>query len=82
MTAQYQGESCDRKKLLEAAVDEEGAEQSQAVVSQVFERQLEDVSPADAAKVDLFSRAVGSAAQHEELVKKQQKQRTGIMEYL
>ena len=64
---QYQGESSDGEHLLEAAVDEEGAEEAQAVVPQVFERQLEDVSPADAAEVDLFGGAVGGATQHQEL---------------
>lgn len=63
----YQGESGDSKQHFKAAVDEEGAEQSQAVVSKVFERQLEDVSPANTAKVDLFRRPVGSTAQHKEL---------------
>lgn len=67
LTAQYQGESGDHKQHFKSAVDEEGAEQSQAVVPKVFERQLEDVSPADTAKVDLFCRAVGSTAQHKEL---------------
>ena len=33
----------------------------------MFERQLEDVSPADAAEVDLLRRAVGGATQHKEL---------------
>lgn len=63
----YQGESADSKQHFKAAVDEEGAEQSQPVVSQVFERQLEDVSPADTAKVDFLCRPIGSAAQHKEL---------------
>lgn len=63
----YQGESGDSKQHFKAAVDEEGTEQSQAVVSQVFERQLEDVSPADTAKVDLLCRPVGSPTQHKEL---------------
>lgn len=67
LTGQYQGESSDRKQHLKSAIDEERAEQSQAVVSQVFKWQLEDVSPANAAKIDLFCRAVGSAAQHKEL---------------
>lgn len=67
LTAQYQGESGDCKQYFKSAVDEEGAEQSQAVVSQVFERQLEDVSPADTAKVDLLCRAVGRTTQHKEL---------------
>ena len=67
LTAQYQGESGDGKHGFKAAVDEEGAEQSQAEVSQVFERQLEDVSPADTAQVDLLRRSVRSAAQHQEL---------------
>lgn len=66
-TAQYQRKSGDYKQHFKSTVDEEGAEQSQAVVPQVFERQLEDVSPADTTKVDLFCRAVGSTAQHEEL---------------
>lgn len=38
----------------------------------MFERQLEDVSPADTAEVDLFSRAVGGTAQHQELRAKEQ----------
>ena len=63
----HQGESGDGEEHLEAAVDEEGAQQAQAVVSQVFERQLEDVTPADTAKVDLFRGAVRRAAQHKEL---------------
>lgn len=67
LTAQYQGESGDCKQCFKSAVDEEGAEQSQAVVSQVLERQLEDVSPADTAKVDLLCRAVGRTTQHKEL---------------
>lgn len=67
LTGQYQGESSDRKQHFKSAVDEERAEQSQAVVSQVFERQLENVSPANTAKIDLFCRAVGSATQHKEL---------------
>lgn len=62
-----QGESGDCKDGFKAAVDEEGAEEAQAVVSEVLEWQLEDVSPADAAEIDLFGRAVGSAAQHKEL---------------
>lgn len=33
----------------------------------MLEWQLEDVSPADAAEIDLFGRAVGSTAQHKEL---------------
>lgn len=67
LIAQYQGESSDGKQHFKSAVDEEGAEQSQAIVSQVLERQLEDISPADTAEVDLYCRAVGSATQHEEL---------------
>lgn len=63
----HQGESGDCKEHFKAAVDEEGAEQAQAVVSQVFERQLKDVTPADTAKVNLFCRAVRRAAQHKEL---------------
>jgi len=64
---QYQGKSADDKQNLQSTVDEKGAEQSQAVVPQVFEGQLEDVSPADAAKVDLLCWAVGGATQHKEL---------------
>lgn len=63
----YQGESGDGEHRFEAAVDEERAEQPQAVVPQVFERQLEDVSPADAAEVDLLRRPVRGAAQRQEL---------------
>lgn len=63
----YQGEAADGEQHFEAAVDEEGAEHPEAVVPQVFERQLEDVSPADAAQVDLLRRPVGGAAQHQEL---------------
>lgn len=64
---QYQGESSDSKQHFKAAVNEEGTEQSQTVISQVLERQLEDVSPANTAKVDLFCGPVGSATQHKEL---------------
>ncbi len=64
---QYQGESGDCKKNFKSTVDEERAQQSQAVISKVFERQLEDVSPANTAEVDLLCRAVGSTAQQEEL---------------
>lgn len=63
----YQGESGDGKHHFEATVDKERAEQPQPVVPQVLERQLEDVSPADAAEVNLFCRPVRSAAQHQEL---------------
>lgn len=65
--SQYQGESGDGKQGFKATVDEERAEQPQAVVSEVFEWQLEDVSPADTAKIDLLGRPVGSAAQQKEL---------------
>ena len=65
--APYQRESGERKQGLKAAVDEERAEQPQAVVPEVLERQLEDVSPADAAQVDLLGGPVGGAAQHQEL---------------
>lgn len=64
---QYQRESGDGKQHFKATVNKERAEQSQAVVPQVFERQLEDVSPAYAAKVDLLCWPVGSATQHKEL---------------
>lgn len=67
VTAQYQREPGDGKQHFKATVDEEGAEQSQAVVPQVFERQLEDVTPADAPQVDLLCRPVGGATQHKEL---------------
>lgn len=63
----YQGESGDGEQRFEAAVDEERAEEPQAVVPQVLERQLEDVSPADAAEVDLLRRPVRGAAQRQEL---------------
>lgn len=65
--SQYQGESGDCEQGFKATVDEERAEQPQTVVSEVFEGQLEDVSPADTAEIDLFGRAVGSTAQHQEL---------------
>lgn len=65
--SQYQGESGDGKQDFKATVDEERAEQPQAVVSEVFEGQLEDVSPADTAEIDLFGWPVGSTAQQEEL---------------
>lgn len=45
----HQYESFDGKEHLKAGVDEERAKQAQAVVTQVFEGQLEDVAPADAA---------------------------------
>lgn len=65
--SQYQGVSGDRKQGFKAAVDEERAEQPHTVVSEVFEGQLEDVSPANAAKINLFSWTIGSTAQHKEL---------------
>lgn len=63
----YQGKSGDSEHHFEATVDKEWAEQPQPVVPQVLERQLEDVSPADAAEVDLLRRPVRSAAQRQEL---------------
>lgn len=63
----YQGKSRDSKQHFKAAVDEEGAEQSQAVISKVFERQLEDVSPANTAQVDFLRRAVGGSTERKEL---------------
>lgn len=70
---QYQGESCDGEQHFQSAVDEKGAEQPQPVVSQVFEGQLEDVSPANAAKVNLLRRAIGRTTQHQELSAEAQK---------
>lgn len=67
MEFSYQGEPGDGEHHFEATVDKERAEQPQPVVPQVFERQLEDVSPADAAEVDLLRRSVRSAAQRQEL---------------
>lgn len=69
----YQGESGDGKHHFEPTVDKERAEQPQPVVPQVFERQLEDVSPADAAEVDLLRRPVRCAAQRQELCVKKKK---------
>lgn len=66
-TAQYQGETGDCKQCFKSTVDKEGAEQLQTVVSQVFERQLEDVSPTNTAKINFFCRAVGSTTQDKEL---------------
>lgn len=63
----YQGKSGDGKHHFKPTVDKEWAEQPQPVVPQVFERQLEDVSPADAAEVNLLRRPVRSAAQRQEL---------------
>ena len=63
----HQSEPADGEDRLEAAVDEEGAEEAEPVVSQVFEWQLEDVPPANAAQVYLLGGAVGGTTQHQEL---------------
>lgn len=44
----------------------------------MFERQLEDVSPADTAEVDLLRRPVRGAAQHQELWANHVRQPVGV----
>lgn len=44
----------------------------------MFERQLEDVSPADTAEVNLLRRPVRSAAQHQELWVNDVRQPVGV----
>lgn len=72
----HQYESLDGKEHLEAGVDEERAEQAQAVISQVFEGHLEDVAPADAAQVDLLRGPIGSPTHSQELAEKQSESAT------
>ena len=66
----YQSEPGDGEYALQAAEDEEGAEEAEPVVSQVFEWQLEDVPPANAAQVYLLRGPVGGTTQHKELHRK------------
>lgn len=63
----HQYESFDGEEHLKAGVDEERAEQAQAIVTQVFEGQLEDVAPADAAQVNLLCGPIRSATHSQEL---------------
>lgn len=57
----HQYESFDGEEHLKAGVDKERAEQAQAVVTQVFEGQLEDVAPAYAAQVNLLRGPIRSS---------------------
>lgn len=67
MTAKYQAESGDGEEDFQSTVDKERAEKAQAVVPQMFERKLEDVSPANTAQIDLLCWAVRSTTQQKEL---------------
>lgn len=63
----YQYESFDGEEHLKAGVDEERAKQAQAVVTQVFEGQLEDVAPADTAQVNLLRGPICSTTHSQKL---------------
>lgn len=63
----HQYESFDGEEHLKARVDKERAEQAQAVVTQVFEGQLEDVTPANAAQVNLLRGPIRSATHSQKL---------------
>lgn len=63
----HQYESFDGEEHLKAGVDKERAEQAQAVVTQVFEGQLEDVAPANAAQVNLLCGPIGSTTHSQKL---------------
>lgn len=63
----HQYESSDSKVHLKARVDKERAEQAQAVVTEVFEGQLEDVAPTDAAKVNLLCGPIRSTTHSQKL---------------
>lgn len=66
-TKQYQRKPSDGEQCFKATVEEEGTEQSETVIPQMFEGQLENVSPANASKVNLFCRPVGGATQGKKL---------------
>lgn len=70
----YQDDAVNGEEHLKPRVDEEGAEQAQAVVPQVFEGQLEDVAPANAAEVNLLCGSVSSSTQHQKLKHLENKQ--------
>ena len=62
-----QYEALADKEHLKAGLDEESAEHPQAVITQVFEWHLEDVTPANTAQVNLLRGPICSTTHSQEL---------------